>query len=110
MKIIRTEYHQVNSKFTYDIPEIDIANTFGSVTRFQEILTHLGSEWENAQGDEPTEEEVEKFYEFIENYDCDRHDDWWTDRKGGYDVTYKVDDGTEPNDDDDYDSDEELLH
>jgi len=109
MKIVRTEHHQVNSEFTYDIPEADIAKAFGSVVRFQEIISHLGSEWDTAIGDEPTDEEVDTFYDFIENYNYDRYDDWWTDRKGGYDVTYEVDDGSEEAGDD-YDSDEEVLH
>ena len=102
MRVVRTEHHQVNSEFTYDIPEEDIAEAFGSVTRFQEILSHSGDGWEPPKGDEPTDEELEIFYEFIEGYDYDRYDDWWTDRKGGYDVTYKVE-GDEENDSDDDD-------
>jgi hypothetical protein len=112
MKIVRTEHHQVNSEFTYDIPEEDIAEAFGSVTRFEEIISHSGDGWNTPRGDEPTDEELETFYEFIEGYDYDRYDDWWTDRKGGYDVSYKVE-GSDSNDndsDDDYDSDEEVLH
>ena len=27
----------------------------------------------------------------VSELDYDRDDDWWTDRKGGYDVTYKYD-------------------
>jgi len=114
MKIVRTEHHQVNSEFTYDIPEEDIAEAFGSVTRFEEILSHSGNGWNTPRGDEPTDEELDIFYEFIEGYDCDRYDDWVTDRKGEYDVSYKVegsDEGSDEElDDDDYDSDEELLH
>jgi len=45
MKIVKTEHHQVNSEFTYDIPDEDIIEKFGSVHRFQEIVSHMGSEW-----------------------------------------------------------------
>lgn len=113
MRIVRTEYHQVNSEFTYDIPEADIANAFGSVSRFEEILSHSGDSSDAPKGDEPSDEELEIFYEFIENYDYERYDDWYTDRKGGYDVSYKVE-GTDDDDyfdnNSDYDSDEEVLH
>jgi hypothetical protein len=37
----------------------------------------------------PTDEESDKFYDFVSELDYDREDDWWTDRKGGYDVTFK---------------------
>lgn len=28
------------------------------------------------------------FWDFLSELDYEREDDWWTDRKGGYDVTY----------------------
>ncbi len=93
MKFNKIEHHQVNSIFTYDIPEEDIIETFGSVERFKEIASHMGSsDWKDTEGDEPTDEENDTFIEFIENYNYDREDDWWTDRKGGYDVSYEVPD------------------
>jgi hypothetical protein len=93
MKFTKVEHHQVNSIFTYDIPEEDIIETFGSVERFKEIASHMTSnDWNDAEGDEPTDEENDAFVEFIENYNYDREDDWWTDRKGGYDVSYEVGD------------------
>lgn len=102
MKVVKTEHHQVNSEFTYDIPDEDIIDTFGSVERFRELVSHMGSEYDTTIGDPPTDEEYDLFIDFFENYDYDRYDDWWTDRKGGYDVTYKADDS--------YDSDEVLLN
>lgn len=88
MKIIKTEHHQVNSEFTYDIPDKDIIEKFGSVERFQEILSHMGTDWDVPNGEPPTDEEGDLFIEFFEDYSYDRYDDWWTDRKGGYDVTF----------------------
>ncbi len=92
MKIVKTEHHQVNSEFTYDIPDEDIIEKFGSVERFQEIVSHMASEWDVPNGEPPTDEESDLFIEFFEDYSYDRYDDWITDRKGGYDVTFEVSD------------------
>lgn len=93
MIVIKNEEHQVTSSFSYDIPEEDIIDTFGSVERFKEIVSHMGSGWNsNPYGDAPTDEETDTFIDFFANYDYDREDDWWTDRKGGYDVSYEVGD------------------
>ena len=38
VKLKKIEYHSVHSHMTYDIPEEDITETFGSVDRFKEII------------------------------------------------------------------------
>ena len=43
VKLKKIEYLSVHSHMTYDIPEEDIAETFGSVDRFKEIISHLGA-------------------------------------------------------------------
>lgn len=108
MKIVKTEHHQVNSEFTYDIPDEDIVEKFGSLNRFEEIVSHMGSEWDEKIGEPPTDEESDLFVEFFEDYNYDRYDDWWSDLQGGYDVTFQINNDDE--DGDDYDSDEEVLH
>ena len=91
MKFVKIEYHQVHSHFNYDIPEEDIIENFGSVERFKEIASHMTSnDWNEPEGEEPTDEESDNFLDFINNYDYDRDDDWFSDRKGGYDVAYEV--------------------
>jgi len=92
MKVVKTEHHQVNSEFTYDIPDEDIIERFGSVERFAEIVSHNGDGWNEPTGEIPTDEENDLFMEFLEDYDYDRYDDWISDRKGGYDVTFGVSD------------------
>jgi hypothetical protein len=88
----KTEWHQVASEFTYDIPDEDLIEEFGSVERFYEVLSWqdrpFRQEGPDAYGDEPTDEETDALYEITCNYDYERDDDWWTDRKGGYEVTY----------------------
>lgn len=93
MKVIRREEHQVTSIFTFDVPEEDIISTFGSIERFSEIVSHMGdtNDWNHETiGEEPTDEEIDTFSEFMDNYDFDRDDDWWTDRKGSYDTIYEL--------------------
>lgn len=89
-----SEWHQVTSNRMYDVEDEDVIETFGSVERFVEIMS-----WQEQQmfggmepeGEEPTDEEHEMFWDFVNESDYDREDDWWMDRKGGYEVTVKLD-------------------
>jgi len=72
MIIKKVEYHTVHSHFTYDIPDEDIIAEFGSVEDFQKHF----------------EDETDEFYEFVMDYGYDREDDWFSDRKGGYEVEW----------------------
>jgi len=93
MRFKRIEYHTVHSHFIYEIPDEDIIEKFGSVERFKEITSHMNSTSdydEEPFGDAPSDEELDAFVEFPENYDYDRDDDWFSDRKGGYDISYEV--------------------
>jgi hypothetical protein len=89
-----SEWHQVTSNKMYDVDDDEVIEAFGSVERFIEIMswqeqqTFGGME---PQGEEPTDEEHDMFWEFVNESDYDREDDWWMDRKGGYEVTVKLD-------------------
>jgi len=76
MRIQKIEYHQVNSYFTYEIDDEDIIAEFGSIEKFEEAYA----------------EESDDFWEFVQDFDYNREDDWWTDRKGGYDVEWSIED------------------
>lgn len=90
-----SEWHQVTSNRMYDVEDEDVIETFGSVERFVEIMS-----WQEQQmfggmdpeGEEPTDEESDAFWDFVNEHDYERDDDWWMDRKGGYEVTVKLDD------------------
>ena len=90
-----SEWHQVTSNKMYDVDDDEVIEAFGSVERFVEIMS-----WQEQQmfggmdpeGEEPTDEEHDMFWEFVNESDYDREDDWWMDRKGGYEVTVKLDD------------------
>ena len=72
MLIKKVEYHTVHSNFDYDIPDEDIIAEFGSVEEFEKHF----------------EEESDEFYEFVMEYGYDREDDWFSDRKGGYEIEW----------------------
>ena len=72
MLIKIVESHTVHSHFDYDIPDEEIIAEFGSVEEFEKHF----------------EEESDEFYEFVMEYGYDREDDWFSDRKGGYEVEW----------------------
>lgn len=74
MEIKRTEYHQMLSHFIYDIPEEDIIKEFGALDTFLAEMYDV----------------TDEFYEFVHKYEYDRIDDVWTDRKGGYDIDWDL--------------------
>ncbi len=91
MKIIKNEEHKVTRKFEYNIPDEDIINTFGSLGRFKEIVSHNTEGWDvEVIGEGPTDEEADLFYDFFADYDYDSEDDWWQDLKGGYETNYEL--------------------
>jgi hypothetical protein len=89
MKFSRTEWHQVASEFQCDLTDEEVIKIFGSVQRLKEIISHQEQQWGSEiepMGEPPTEEEESLLDEVLQN--SERVDDWWTDRKGGYEVTY----------------------
>jgi hypothetical protein len=89
MKFSRTDWHQVASIFECDLSDEEVINHFGSVQRLKEIISHQEQQWGSdiePMGEPPTEEENVLLDSILQ--DCERYDDWWTDRKGGYEVTY----------------------
>lgn len=80
----KREYHQMTSYFTYKIPVQDIVDEFGDIPTFEKAC------YQNYENDDYDGELDDKYFEFIQNYDYDREDDLWTDRKGGYDIDYEI--------------------
>jgi hypothetical protein len=90
-----SEWHQVTSNKMYEVDDEQVAEEFGSVERFIEIMSHQEQQMFGGmepQGEEPTDEEHDLFWDFVNESDYEREDDWWMDRKGGYEVTVKLDD------------------
>lgn len=76
MKIIKKEYHTVVSEFTYELDDDEIIEQFESVENFKALLDE--DDWD--------------VIDFINQSDYERYDDWVTDRRGGYEVTYEIED------------------
>jgi hypothetical protein len=74
MKITKKEYHTVVKELTYDLDENEIVNRFESVENFMQLLE---------EGDFDAADFLDMFLQ-------DQYDDWVTDRKGGYDVTFEI--------------------
>ena len=79
--------------------EEDQINGHGlSAQRFSELLTHQsGDLTSEPMGNEPSEEELQAFESILFEAECiDSEQDWFSDRKGGYEITYhRADEGDE---------------
>ena len=64
----------MTSTFTYEVDDQEIIDNFGSLETFMAELYDC----------------TDQFHEFIMDYDYDREDDLWTDRKGGYEVDWDI--------------------
>jgi hypothetical protein len=71
MKINLKEFHQVTLTKTYDVPDEDIIEEFGSLEAFEEL------------------EESEQ-WDFFSEYDYESEEDWWTVYKGGFDTEVEI--------------------
>ena len=87
IKIIKHEWHQVDSQYTFDLTPEVLEEIYPEMTKKErkELLNKL------KKGEVTVDELMTDAYhsdvEFEWNHD---YDDWWTDRKGGYDVTYEI--------------------
>jgi len=98
--LVKNEHHSVTSSFTYSLDDTDVIETFGSMERFDEIVSYNGNQFGHTEpiGDKPTDEETDKFWDYIQEHDYDnREDDWVSDRKGGYEVDVELIDDKEKN-------------
>jgi hypothetical protein len=88
MRVIKSEWHQVEKRYAIDIDENLINEIYqdATVEEVEEILRQL------QEGELEASSVIEDAYTNDVTIDWDwlDEDDWWTDRKGGYDVTYEV--------------------
>ncbi len=90
MRIVKSEWHSVERRYAAEIDEDTLNDIYPDAT-VEEIEQKMA---DLASGDLSIETVINDAWE--EGIDIDwewlDEDDWWTDRKGGYDVTYEVDD------------------
>lgn len=87
--LVKHEWHSVDSQFALELDQ----NLLGEIypDKNKKELKKLLKDIENGEVD--VEEIVSDAYDNDVDLEWDRqYDDWWTDRKGGYDVTYELGD------------------
>jgi hypothetical protein len=88
MRVIKSEWHQVEKRYDCEISISDIMAVYDCDEDVaDEIYAELVS------GEREIETFLDDGRENNIDFDWDwlDEDDWWTDRKGGYEVTYKTD-------------------
>ena len=87
--IVKHEWHSVDSQFAYELERDLLDEIYPEST--EEELDQLWSEIESGEAD--LDQILEDASDQGVDIDWDRqYDDWWSDRKGGYDVTYEYGD------------------
>lgn len=94
--IVKHEWHQVDSQFAFDLTKDVLEEIYPDMD--EDELEEL---WQSVEaGEADLDEILSDAYDNDVEIDWDRqYDDWWTDRKGGYDITYEYGDDsswTEP--------------
>ena len=86
--VVKSEWHQVEKRYSIEIDESVISEIYPD--KEEEEIDNILSGLED--GTIEVDEVIEAAYEEGVDLDFDwmDEDDWWTDRKGGYEVTYEV--------------------
>ena len=91
VQVIKSEWHSVEKRYGFEIDEHVLNEIYpdDTVEEIEQKLKDLES------GELGVEDVINAAWEEGVDIDWDwlDEDDWWTDRKGGYDVTYEVTNG-----------------
>jgi hypothetical protein len=87
--LVKHEWHQVDSQFAYELDVDTLAEIYPDMKKRE--LKQLMKQIESGEAD------VEEIINEAWNNDIEiewerQYDDWWTDRKGGYEITYELGD------------------
>jgi hypothetical protein len=88
MRVVKSEWHQVERRYGIEI-DADVLNEIYPDYEEEDIESLIQS---LESGEASIEDVINDAWENDIDLDWDwlDEDDWWTDRKGGYEVTYKV--------------------
>jgi hypothetical protein len=88
VSVVKSEWHQVEKRYGIEINADMLAEIYPDLDE-DEIEAKLA---QLESGEEDAETVINDAYENSVDIDWDylNEDDWWTDRKGGYDITYNV--------------------
>ncbi len=87
--LVKHEWHQVDSQFALELDEALLSEIYPDKDEgeIEDLLIQIET------GYITVDEVVEAAYDQGVDLEWDRqYDDWWTERKGGYDVTYELGD------------------
>lgn len=89
VRVIKSEWHQVEKRYAAEIDEVLLSEAYPDLD--EEQIGKLLAELKSGEADvETVISDAEDSGNYID-WDWLDEDDWWTDRKGGYEVTYSVD-------------------
>ena len=87
VQVMKHEWHSVDSQFLFDLT-IDVLEEIYPDLSKKELKALLK---EVANGEADLEQIFQDARDNDVEIEWDRdYDDWWTDRKGGYEITYEV--------------------
>ena len=88
VQVVKSEWHQVEKRYGAEIDESVLAEIYDDLSE-EEITEKLE---QLTSGDISIDDVIEDASNNGVDIDWDwlDEDDWWTDRKGGYEVTYEL--------------------
>lgn len=87
--LVKHEWHQVDAQFAFELDDIKLMEIYPDLddVEITEKLRQI------EEGEISVEDIISDALDNDVEIEWDRqYDDWWTDRKGGYDVTYELGD------------------
>ena len=85
--IVKHEWHQVDAQFAFELDASKLSEIYPEMS--EDEITTLLKQIEDGECD--VEEIARVAWDNGVDIDWERqYDDWWTDRKGGYEVTYEL--------------------
>lgn len=88
IKIIKHEWHQVDSQYVIELDENLLSQIYPENTDEENKQLLQDIESGDVVVQDIIEDAIANDIEIEWNHE---YDDWWTDRKGGYEITYDVD-------------------
>ena len=88
VQVVKSEWHQVEKRYSFEIDESILSEIYPD--KDEDEIAELMLQLENDEVDldeiigDADNEGVDLDWEWMDE------DDWWTDRKGGYEVTYSL--------------------
>jgi hypothetical protein len=85
--VVKSEWHQVEKRFELEVDELVLQEIYPEKEEDEIDLILKGLEDGTYDIDDVMNEADENMYDLDWEY---VDEDWWTERKGGYDITYEI--------------------